>query len=396
MANALHPVALMDGRVMFSSMESQGLRTHLEWGLWSIHPDGTHWNPIVSAFSTEGGAVNSFHFQTQLSDGSIVFEEYYVGSNFGMGTLRKSRSSPPEGYAMFGPAYRRHDRNPPLRSGRHSNGIGQYVRYPFSPFGIESLTPFAHGNDSAANPSIRDDESSPRVGKFTHPCGAPDDHLLVVWTPGPAWTQRNPQADGGIYLIKSGRPIHEPREMRLIKNDPKYNEQWPRPLVPYARVYGIPQPRQLPRLANDGSRSPHLEEGTPFGLVGTSSLYKRESYPDGVVPDGAVTATFAGGEGDGGRAAWKGLDAVTSHGNGITTNWANQGGDAGLYSNDEIHAIRILLQEPTSDIHRRRFYNHAQERMRVLGEIPVRKFPLPPGEGGDRSEPRRARTNSGK
>ena len=35
--------------------------------------------------------------------------------------------------------------------------------------------------------------------------------------------------------------------MLLIKNDPKYNEQWPRPLVPYKRIYGVEEPK-LPRL----------------------------------------------------------------------------------------------------------------------------------------------------
>jgi hypothetical protein len=39
---ALHPVPLKDGRVMFSSFESQGLRGLGLWGLWSIHPDGTN------------------------------------------------------------------------------------------------------------------------------------------------------------------------------------------------------------------------------------------------------------------------------------------------------------------------------------------------------------------
>jgi hypothetical protein len=388
-AMALHPVVLADGRVMFSSMESQGLRTHLEWGLWTIHPDGTNWAPLVSAFANEGGAVNSFHFQTQLSDRSIVFEEYYVGSNFGMGTLRKCAPGPPEGYAAFGPGWRGDPRNPPLRSGRFANGKPAMVRNGFSPFGVESLTQFAHGSDREALPSVRDDENSPRVGKFTHPTGAPDNHLLVVWTPGPAHTQRNPQADGGIYLIKDGQPIDEPAQMRLIKNDPRYNEQWPRALVPYKRIYGIDQPRQIAPVKNDGSLSPHLPAGTPFGLVGTSSFYKRESYPDGVVPDGYVTATFAGGGGSD-REPWKGLDAFTSHGNGITVNWANQGGDAGLYSNDEIHAVRIIAQEPTSDVYQRRFFNHARERMRILGEIPLRKFvdgqqPLDPDGNPDTS-----------
>ena len=40
---ALHPVMLMDGRLMFSSLENQGLRGGHLWGLWSIHPDGTNW-----------------------------------------------------------------------------------------------------------------------------------------------------------------------------------------------------------------------------------------------------------------------------------------------------------------------------------------------------------------
>src|SRR5205823_5420389 len=46
---------------------------------------------------------------------------------------------------------------------------------------------------------------------------------------------------------------------------------------------------------------------------------------------------------------------------------------------DEIHAIRILLLEPNTEREGgpksgRLFYNHAHERMRILGEIPVRHF----------------------
>ena len=73
-AGALHPVALQDGRIMFSTLESQGIRSEILWGLWTIHPDGTNWAPLISAFDP-GGAPNGFHFQTQLSDGSLVVEE---------------------------------------------------------------------------------------------------------------------------------------------------------------------------------------------------------------------------------------------------------------------------------------------------------------------------------
>lgn len=382
-AGALHPVALKDGRIMFSTLESQGIRSEILWGLWTIHPDGTNWAPLISAFDP-GGAPNGFHFQTQLSDGSLVVEEYYNQNNSGFGAYIKLPPSPPEGYPAFGPAYMNDARNQPWRYGRHYNGIGKWYRIPFMPTGSVSLTPFSLGLEGPADPSVLNDKDSPKVGKFTHPSAAPENHLLTVYSPGPVNHQYTylPQLDGGLYLLKDGAIIEQPSLLRLIKNDPNYNECWPRAVVPYSRTYGVPEPRKLPSLANDGSLSKHLPEGTPFGLVGSSSLYKRESYPNGVVPEGQVTSTYAGG-----RDPWRGLDAFTSHGNGPPLNWHNQGADVGLYSNDDIHAIRILAMEPTTDRNRgqktgRLFFNHASERFRILGEIPVRKF------AADGSQPR--------
>jgi hypothetical protein len=170
-----------------------------------------------------------------------------------------------------------------------------------------------------------------------------------------------PQTDAGIYLIKGGRPIDEPGQMRLIKNDPRYNEQWPRPLVPYKRIYGVAEPVRLPTLRNDGKLNPHLPAGTPFGLIGTSSLYKRESFPQGAVPKGKVTAT--------GNPY-----AAFTMNSWLGTNWTGQGADAGLYDNADIHAIRILAMEPATATVVGRFYNRAAERLRILGEFPVRKF----------------------
>ena len=266
--------------------------------------------------------------------------------------------------------------NAPWRYGRFYNAKPQWYRMPFMPVGSVSLTPFTHGREGPADPSIVSDKHSPAVGKFTHPAGAPDNHLLTVYWPGPVNHQYThlPQLDGGLYLLKGGAVVEEPAQLRLIKNDPNYNEQWPRALVPYARIYGVKEPKRLAPLANDGSLSKHLPAGTPFGLVGSSSLYKRESYPNGKVPEGKVTAAYAGG-----NDPWRGLDAFTSHGNGMPLNFHNQGGDVGLYDNSDIHALRILAMEPTTDRQRgagsgRRFYNHANERLRILGEIPVRKF----------------------
>ncbi|MFN0196947.1 MAG: hypothetical protein ACKVT0_09380 [Planctomycetaceae bacterium] len=390
-SGALHPVVLRDGRIMFSSLESQGIRSDISWGIWAIHPDGTNWEPLISAFDP-GGASNGFHFQTQLGNGEIVIEEYYNQNNSGFGAFIKLPEKPPTGNAAFGPAFMGDPRNEPWRFGRHYNGKGKFYRMPFMPNKSASLTPFALNAEGPADPSVLDDKQSPAVGKVTHPSAAPDNHLLACYSPGPVNHQYKylPQLDGGIYLLKNGETVEQPAQMRLIKNDPSYNECWPRAVVPYRRIYGIDEPRRIEPLANDGSRSNELPEGTPFALIGTSSFYKRESYPNGVVPVGSVTATFSGG-----TDPWKGLDAFTSHGNGMPLNWHNQGADAGLYDNRQIHAVRVLVMEPTTDRQRgensgRRFYSHATERLRILGEIPLRKFdsgnqPLDPDGNPDTS-----------
>jgi hypothetical protein len=383
---ALHPVVLTDGRVMFSSLESQGLRSSTLWGLWNINPDGTGWGPLASAFFA-GGNPSAWHFQTQLSDGSIVAEEYYSQTSSGFGGFVKFPAAIPAGERPFGPGYMLDPRNPPLRHGRLDDGQPRERRLPFSPFGVESLTRFARTDEGPADyvlPGVRSPrygqrETVARVGKVTHPSAAPDNHLLCVWSRGPVnggYTVHQPAVDGGLYLIKEGKAVDEPGQMLLIKNDPKFNEQWPRAVVPYKRVHGIDEPKKQPTLANDGTLSPHLPAGTPFGLVGSSSLMKRESYPNGVVKPGSVSATFAGGPDSTG---YQDLDPFNTTLDGASLNWFNQGADAGRYTNDDIHAVRILAMEPTTDRHRgsnsgRTFRSHASERLRILGEIPVRKF----------------------
>ena len=373
-SGALHPIALKDGRILFSTLESQGIRGDILWGIWTMHPDGANWAPLISAFDP-GGAPNGFHFQTQLADSSIIVEEYYNQNNSGFGAYIKLPAALSAGTPAFGPGHMNDPRNSPWRFGRHDNGTPRFYKMPFMPTGAISLTPFSHGLEGPADRAIRNDKTSPAVGKFTHPSAAPDNHLLTIYSPGPVNHQYTflPQLDGGIYLIKKGEVVNEPAQMRLIKNDPNFNESWPRAVVPYARVHGVKEPATLPRLANEGKKHPLLPEGAPFGIVGASSFYKRESYPNGAVPTGKVTSAYAGG-----NDPWKGLDPFTSHGNGMPLNWHNQGADAGLYSNSDIHAVRILAMEPTTDrkgAHSgRRFHNHAQERLRILGEIPLRKF----------------------
>ncbi|HZL87846.1 MAG TPA: hypothetical protein VFB96_05665 [Pirellulaceae bacterium] len=366
LGTALHPVALKDGRVMFSSLETQGLRSDERWGIWAIRPDGTNWGPLTSALGSPPG--QAVHFQTQLSDESIVVESYYqTGSTDGFGTYWKFplRSSP--GEAPFG------------------NGAKEYA-----PSGLRQLTLFANFADVRPNHRENQVYNQPFAGNVTQPSCAPDNHLLTTWTP--PWAGQDQSAevyDAGIYLLKSGRPINHPSKMLLIKNDPHYQELWARALVPFKRIYGIDEP---PRLIhrNDGEKSPHLPPGTPFGLVGTSSLYKRESYPNGIVPKDGVTAASATPSDR--KRLWREL-AVSRFGK--PGNWGEQGSDAGLYDNSDIWGVRILLLEPVSDAvfrERRHFAlgSNSEERIRILGEFPVRKFsgddqPLDPDGNPDTS-----------
>ncbi|MFO1349251.1 MAG: hypothetical protein U1F68_00645 [Gammaproteobacteria bacterium] len=362
--SVLHPTPLKDGRLLFSTLESQGNRDERLWGIWSILPDGRYWQPVVSAFHQP----QAFHFMTQLGNDDIVVVDYYNLNNKGFGALYRFPAQPPAGQPPFYSAFPAD--NPPIQQ-TVGGGFLYPFTMPFTPRGMYSITPFTHGNDEAAPVGA----GGARVGKFTHPSAAPNNDLLVVWTPGPANDLNRPTPlpyyDAGLYLVSGGTIVSSPAQLRLIKNDPRYNEAWPRAVVTYRAVHGIDQPVQTPWLPNDGSAHAALPAGTPYGLVGTSSLYKRESFP-GVVT--SFSDTFDG------------LDAFNTSQNEQSSNWFAQGADAGKYANADLWAIRILAMEPNS--HRgygpnstccgpggfQWFYSHAHERLRILGEIPVRKF----------------------
>jgi len=138
------------------------------------------------SFRSDGGADDGFHFQSQLSDGTLIVELYYNQNTQGFGTYVKLPPRAPDGVPAFGPAY-----NPAVVTKEHgwevpklyTRGRGS-MRMPFQPYGFEALTRFTHGSDFPAPLSDLKDPKSPRVGKLTHPCGAPDNHLLTVWSPG--------------------------------------------------------------------------------------------------------------------------------------------------------------------------------------------------------------------
>jgi hypothetical protein len=360
--SALHPTVLMDGRVMFASFETQGARDERNWGLWAIWPDGRHWEPLMSAF-TEGGA---FHFQAQLSDGRIAVTQYYNLNDNGFGTILVFDSQKNPAAVPFGSPNAADTSNPLVRWGLWDTGVptaGQprYTSYSFSPPGLINLTGFSHGEDRASSTA----QDGGYAGKATQPAAAPNDDMLLVWSPGPDNNLNRPTSipyyDAGIYLLKGGQEVDDYRNLVEIKNDPNYNELEPKALVPYQSIYGIAQPAALPYLPNDGTVSPLLPPGTPFGLIGTSSFYNRNTTP---------------GYGD---SLYNGLDPFNTAQNDVSSNWSDQGADAGYYTNDDIYAVRIVALEGVANRSYPNggdpgFQNFAdRERMRILGEIPLRK-----------------------
>ena len=359
-SSALHPTPLADGRILFSSHESQGLRDARMWGVWAIWPDGRRWEPIVSAFH-DGQA---FHFMTQLSNGDLVVEDYYNLNNNGFGAFFRLPLRPPPGEPRFFSAFP--EDNPPIDQ-TVGAGFAYPFTMPFTPRGFRAITPFTTPNDEAAPVGA----GGARVGKVTHPSAAPGGDLLLAWTPGPANDLNRPQPtpyyDSGIYLMPDGGPVTSPSQLVLLKNDPAYNEAWPRAVVKYRDVHGVDEPAELPWLPNDGTVHPSLPAGTAYGLVGTSSFYKRESFP------GHVTSW---------SDFFDGLDSFNTVENGQSSNWFTQGSDAGKYRNNDIWAVRLVAMEPGT--HRsygpnggpsggQLFTSHAGERLRILGEIPLRK-----------------------
>ena len=360
LGSALHPTILADGRVMFSSYEAQGLRDRRVWGLWAIWPDGRGWEPLMSAFAH----ARAFHFQAQLSNGMIVVEEYYNQNNNGFGTFIQFPAQRPLAAPPFGSPSSDDLSNPAIQQGWWPDGRPRLKNYSFSPAGLQTLTAFAHGSDNASHPTPDDGDWS---GKVAHPSSAPHNELLLSWSSGPSNNQKRPtplpRYDAGVYLAQAATPIGHPDELVKVRDLSTYNEMMPRAVVPYGDIYGIAEPWQIPWLPNDGTQDARLPAGTPFGLVGTSSFYKRDTAPGS------------------GSAAFDGLDPFNTSQNGASSNWSDQGADAGRYSDKDIFAVRVLSMEPTS--HRsygpaanhsaRGFYNHANERLRILGEIPLRK-----------------------
>lgn len=360
---ALHPLQLLDGRLVFTSWENQGIRDGRQFNLWFINPDGTKWHS-ASGFG-ENAIVH--HFMTQMSNQDIVTVRYYNQNNNGFGDLARYPLDPagPDFLPINDPdSYMPFQRKGQLDLTNWTDSVGSLADDFPAP-----CTVGANIYNDISNPC----PSANRIGKVTHPAAAPEGNLVLVYTKGAAnsnhiYTNQGinqPFYDGGLYLMPSGKAADgtaSPTDLVRILNNPNYNEQWPRPVAPYNALFpGKTQPAVLSQIQNNGAEAA-LTPNTPLGLVGASSLIWRDT-----------DARLAGYNYNNDNS----IDPDpfnASHE--MLYAWVHEGADAGLYTDNDIYAIRILGMIPKTDKSYPNtslgFFNHGDERLRILGEIPVR------------------------
>ncbi len=353
LARAAWPALLADGRVAWTSWESMGLRSRLQFGIWESEADGSDWRPLTSAFASRDLA---FQFPTALPDGRVAFVASFVRYNDGTGALVTIPRDPP------GPDFHRGlDEDVPA--------VPDYA-FPFARRGAVNLFPLARAGLEPAALLPRPFGRWWEAGKFAHPAAAPGGDLLVTYSAGPSnWKLGSgPHAtlpgpgkafDTGIRLLRGGRPISHPDELVPIVDRPDANEIQARAVVPWSAVHGEPPaPR---RVENDGSLHASLPAGTPFGLVGTSSMRLRDAR-SGVGPSDPLFD------------AWEDADpaAVQPGKDAPVRNWSRVGAEAGRYGDDDVWGVRLLALEPSGGHQSVTTELTEHERVRVLSEFPIR------------------------
>ncbi len=381
-----HPFVLRDGRVAFTSWQvfgglpfrhtngSPGGFTTLDnlFHIYTQRPDGAEvfafygqhagdHTPVTETHVTH----NAAHFLTQTSDGYVWFADYYRANNNGLGDVIGVLPEP-AGQEGFGP--------------EEITAYGDM----FAPRHMRRAALWATNGDNMSramvDPELRVPtyaDPLPFAGKVGHPAALPENGLMVAWGKGACGTVAGndvfralgreappltsgsgsgtamnvitsleldtPGCDVGVYRLTS-IPSMDPRDLEVVVDSRAWHEFQARPVVPYAAIHGVERPDVIER-SDLATSHPLLEVGTPFGLLGAASMIDRETHPHGGI-------TFQG-----------------EH------QFHNQGTDTIDYTDADLCGLRILGIMPNRGDHNsvhREIADVTGERVRILGEIPVR------------------------
>ena len=369
-----HPIQLKDGRIIFSTWQDVGTKyygpnfRYASTPLFTVHPDGSNLQQFTEPHDHH---KNVEHFISQLSDEQVVWGQYYPHlEGFGI-ILRAPVSSD-------GPDFLRGSID------QISTGDGGLVSFrEFDRKGTVSITPHTDPGDKPA-PNLS--------GKYAMPSAVHNGGLLVAYSPGSVSQTDfacNPAGlceslKSGIYLIPNAIGdessfITDPaKQLIKIKDDPDYNEIWPRAVLSYQEIHGQPAPDSLNNLATSLPNDNHLEPGEANALLGTSSMINREPLND-KNPDPFLSIKSR---------------EITDG------NWTVQGAEAGVFTDDDIYGVRVIASPPKpytkpisifadkarwDSISRHlldqrlqyvvsRYGSAHGERWEILGEFPVKKL----------------------
>lgn len=293
-----HPMQLADGRILFSSWQDVGHKfRYAMTNLFTIHPDGTNLQQFTEPHDHHKMLE---HFVTQLPNSDVVSAYYYPSFDYGFGILLKYPINPPGADFIRGNIKQ-----------KFTHGSKHQISYrEFDRKGTRSITPHTTSTDIPA-PN--------RSGKYSMPSVAPRGDLLVAYSTGyvnyfdaACKPNKCEQLKSGIYIIPnaSNNTINNPKQLVKVKDDPNYNEIWPRAVVPYRELHG----REKPQIIYS---KPHATSSAS-AIVGTSSMYNRQS--------------------NGSHDPFQSSNQRETH----DGNWRIQGADAGVYKNSDIYGVRII------------------------------------------------------
>lgn len=369
---AQHPMQLSDGRILFTTWQDVADKYQYAMSsLFTVHPDGSNLQQF-----TEPHDKNKFldHFITQLSDSSVVSAYYYPSFDYGFGVLWRA---PLE---SSGPDFLRFSKKPSKNAKGYTTN-----RRGFERKGTVIITPHS---------TPRDQPSPGRSGKYSMPSATKNNGLLVAYSAGSVnhfgavCKKRNicESLKSGIYLIDNANKtiIDSPKQLIKIVDSPDHNEIWPRAVLPYSQIYGISKPDILPSVRTNIEDN-RLAKAEPASIVGTSSMYNRDKLDKNADPFQSKSTKRELNDG----------------------NWTVMGAEAGVFSNSDIHAVRIVgtPAKPYTKVINKyrdnkrwknanrligyknyegivdRYGSYHMERWEILGEFPLNYKSVPDNQG---------------
>ncbi len=371
----LHPKRWWDGKIAFSTGESAGIRDIRLSGIWTIHPDGSNFQPEDSAFYSVSAKHTHTPFVGANGERMLAISYYYNKNNNGFGGIviyphKTDNPTPWQTHIV------EHNKTYPVPGAtRLKLGSFNTNTQPFARHGWYSMT----GIDQIFDKSSKVVDGK-HVGKQTHPEAAPDG-IYFTWSgPTPSNNLRNKGTlpgyfenggknyDPGIYRLPASKltkaksdSITTPDEYIKVVDDPGFYESYPVYLGPQEDVWGEKWKR-IPDMKNKGMDNGWLKPGSPYAIAGTGSLINRSVNPGWPTNGRATTIEKAG-------KRWFRFSnsGLRSH----------QGTTTGPYRTDQIWGLRFYTTPPRPERYAfgngfgdgNYFNAHGAEARRWMGDV---------------------------